>query len=324
MSALEGDLLLDDEALASLSLSTHGERQSHGALRELEAEAIFILREAVAEARNPALLFSGGKDSMVLLHLAMKAFRPDTLPFPVVHIDTGHNFPEVLHFRDLVVERFGLRLVVGSVEESIAKGRVRLRHPGESRNAHQTITLLDTIREHDFDVLFGGARRDEERARAKERIVSHRDSWGQWDPRNQRPELWRLFNFRKNTDEHFRVFPLSNWTELDVWQYIGEQQLPLPSIYFAHVRDVVSRHNKLVPITSITPVRADEEVVQKSVRFRTVGDISCTAAVASDASDINAIIAETLLSQQSERGATRLDDSQQDGAMERRKLEGYF
>jgi sulfate adenylyltransferase subunit 2 len=293
-------------------------------LRWLESEAIHIMRETVAETRNPALLFSGGKDSIVMLRLAEKAFRPDKFPFPLVHIDTEHNFPEVIAFRDQRVAELGERLIVRSVGDSIKSGRVLLRRPDESRNVHQTVTLLDTIKEFEFDALFGGARRDEEKARAKERIISHRDEWGQWDPKNQRPELWSLYNLRIHPGEHVRVFPLSNWTELDIWQYIGLENLEVPSIYFSHSRDIVERRGLLVPVTGLTPPQAGETVVSKAVRFRTVGDITCTAPVASTAANVDEIIEETLIARLSERGATRLDDQTSDASMEQRKKEGYF
>jgi sulfate adenylyltransferase subunit 2 len=290
----------------------------------LESEAIHILREVVAETTNPALLFSGGKDSIVLLRLAEKAFRPDRFPFPLLHIDTEHNFPEVVAFRDARAAELGERLVVRSVGESIRQGRVRLRRPDESRNPHQTVTLLDAIREFGFDALFGGARRDEEKARAKERILSHRDETGQWDPRNQRPELWSLFNAKLHPGEHLRVFPISNWTELDVWQYIAREGLAVPRIYYAHDREVVERGGLLVPVTELTPPRAGETVVTRRVRFRTVGDITCTCPVASGADTIERVIAETAGATITERGATRMDDQTSDASMELRKREGYF
>ncbi len=282
------------------------------------------MREVVAECANPALLFSGGKDSICMLRIAQKAFSPDRFPFPLLHIDTGHNFPEVMKFRDECVAALGERLVVGSVEASIAAGRVRLKHPLESRNSYQSITLLDIIAEHGFDALFGGARRDEEKARAKERIISHRDEWGQWDPKNQRPELWSLYNTRMVKGEHLRVFPLSNWTELDIWHYIEQEKLLVPTIYFAHERKVVERNGLLMPITGVTPPRDDEIVVKRMVRFRTVGDMTCTCPVASTASTVESIIAETLITHVSERGATRMDDQTNDASMELRKKEGYF
>lgn len=282
------------------------------------------MREVAAECANPALLFSGGKDSICLLRLAEKAFRPDRFPFPLVHIDTGHNFPEVIAFRDARVRELGETLIVGSVENAIATGRVRLSHPLESRNAHQSITLLDTIAEHGFDALFGGARRDEEKARAKERIFSHRDSWGQWDPKNQRPELWSLYNTRLKPREHLRVFPISNWTELDVWQYIARENLAVPSIYLAHQRAVIERRGLLVPVTEVTSPSESETVVTRSVRFRTVGDMTCTCPVASEANTIDAIVRETMTVTMTERGATRMDDQTAEASMELRKKEGYF
>jgi sulfate adenylyltransferase subunit 2 len=282
------------------------------------------MREVVAETRNPALLFSGGKDSIVMLRIAEKAFRPDRLPFPLLHIDTGHNFPEVIAFRDRRAAELGERLVVKSVDDSIRAGRVRLRRPDESRNVHQTVTLLDAVRELELDALFGGARRDEEKARAKERILSHRDESGQWDPRNQRPELWSLYNARLAPGEHLRVFPLSNWTELDIWQYIAREGLEVPSIYFAHEREVVVRNGLLAPVTELTPPREGETVVTRRVRFRTVGDVTCTCAVASEADTLEGIVAETAASTVTERGATRMDDRTSDASMEMRKREGYF
>ncbi len=290
----------------------------------LESEAIHIMREVVAETKNPALLFSGGKDSIVMLRLAEKAFRPDRFPFPLLHIDTEHNFPEVIAFRDRRAAELGEKLIVRSVQASIDSGRVVLRRPDESRNVHQTVTLLDAIKEFEFDALFGGARRDEEKARAKERILSHRDEFGQWDPKNQRPELWDLYNARIHPGEHFRAFPISNWTELDVWQYIAREKLAVPSIYYAHERNVIERRGLLVPITELTPPRPGESVVKRSVRFRTVGDITCTCPVASDADTIEGILAETLVTRITERGATRMDDQTSDASMELRKKEGYF
>jgi sulfate adenylyltransferase subunit 2 len=290
----------------------------------LESEAIHIMRETVAETRSPALLFSGGKDSIVMLRIAEKAFRPDRFPFPLVHIDTEHNFPEVIAFRDFRANELGEKLIVRSVGDGIRSGRIVLRKPDESRNVHQTTTLLDTIKEHEFDALFGGARRDEEKARAKERIISHRDEWGQWDPKNQRPELWSLYNLRIHPGEHVRVFPISNWTELDIWQYIAQEKLDVPSIYFAHEREIVERKGSLVPVTELTPPKAGEKVVTRTVRFRTVGDITCTAPVASDAVNVDEIIEETLIARLTERGATRLDDQTSDASMEQRKKEGYF
>jgi sulfate adenylyltransferase subunit 2 len=301
---------------------TNFARLSH--LDWLESEAIHIMREVVAETRNPALLFSGGKDSIVMLRVAQKAFRPDRFPFPLLHIDTEHNFPEVTAFRDAHAAELGERLIVRSVGESIRAGRVKLRRPDESRNVHQTVTLLDAVKEFEFDALFGGARRDEEKARAKERILSHRDEFGQWDPRNQRPELWSLYNARLAPGEHLRVFPLSNWTELDIWQYIEREGLAVPRIYYAHDREVVERNGLLAPVTELTPPRPGETVVTRRVRFRTVGDITCTCPVASNAGTTAAIIAETATATVTERGATRMDDQTSDASMELRKREGYF
>jgi len=294
-------------------------------LDALESEAIHILREVAAECSNPALLFSGGKDSVVLLRLAEKAFRPGKFPFPLVHIDTGHNFDEVITFRDARAAELGERLIVGSVEESIKRGTVRLRNPQtDSRNAAQAVTLLETIAEYGFDACIGGARRDEEKARAKERIFSFRDEFGQWDPKAQRPELWDLYNTRVHPGENMRVFPISNWTELDVWQYIEREQLALPPIYFAHQRDVIPRNGLLVPLTPLTPAREGETVETRTVRFRTVGDISCTCPVASDADTVAGIIAETAVTDVTERGATRMDDQTSEASMEKRKKAGYF
>src|SRR5215210_1767220 len=294
-------------------------------LDALESEAVHLMREVAAEFERPALQFSGGKDSIVLLRLAEKAFRPGRFPFPVMHVDTGHNFAEVIDFRDRRVAELGERLIVASVQDSIDKGRaVEETGPRASRNRLQTVTLLDCIEEHRFDALFGGARRDEERARAKERMLSFRDDFGQWDPRAQRPELWNLYNGRIRRGEHVRAFPLSNWTELDVWQYIAREKLELPPIYFAHQREVIARSGLLVPLTDLTPPREGEQVETRTVRFRTVGDISCTCPVASDAATVEAIIAETAVTQITERGATRMDDQTSEASMEKRKKAGYF
>lgn len=290
----------------------------------LESEAIFILREAAAEFANPVLLFSGGKDSTVLLRLAEKAFRPGRFPFPLLHVDTGHNFPEVIEFRDRIVAAIGERLIVRTVEDSIARGRVRLKSPEQSRNALQTVTLLDAIAEFEFDACIGGARRDEEKSRAKERIFSFRNSFGQWEPRHQRPELWSLYSGRLDRGEHMRVFPLSNWTELDIWRYIARESLELPPLYYAHRRQLVRRGGTFLPVSDIAPPSEDETIETRLVRFRTVGDISCTLPVESSAATVEAIIAETLEAALSERGATRLDDRSSDAAMEERKRAGYF
>jgi sulfate adenylyltransferase subunit 2 len=293
-------------------------------LDALEAESIHILREVAAECRNVALLFSGGKDSAVVLRLAEKAFFPERVPFTLLHVDTEHNFPEVIAFRDRIARERDLRLVVRSVGDSIRAGRVRLAHEDEPRNPHQSVTLLDAIAELGFDACIGGARRDEEKARAKERVFSFRDAFGQWDPKNQRPELWSVYNGRVRPGENIRVFPISNWTELDVWQYIGREGIELPPIYFAHQRPVVRRGTALVPVTTLTPPRAGETVETISVRFRTVGDITCTAPVASTARSVDEIVRETEATRITERGATRLDDQANEAAMELRKREGYF
>jgi sulfate adenylyltransferase subunit 2 len=284
----------------------------------LESEAIYILREVAGESANPVLLFSGGKDSLVLLRLAEKAFRPGRFPFPLLHIDTGHNFEEVIAFRDARAAQLSERLIVRSVEDSIRRGTVRLHSRKQSRNAAQSVTLLEAIAEFGFDAAIGGARRDEEKARAKERVFSLRDEFGQWDPKRQRPELWDLYNPRVHQGEHVRVFPISNWTEFDVWQYIEREKLAVPSIYFAHRRRVVRRNGYLfIP-------NSGEQCEELSVRFRTVGDVSCTCPVESVSSDVSSIIKETINSQQTERGATRMDDQTSDASMERRKKEGYF
>ena len=293
-------------------------------LEWLESEAIYILREVAGQCQNPVLLFSGGKDSAVLLRLAEKAFRPGGFPFPLMHIDTGHNFPEVIAFRDRRATELGERLIVRSVDDSIKRGTVRVRSEADSRNAAQSVTLLEAMSEFGFDAAIGGARRDEEKARAKERVFSFRDEFGQWDPRNQRPELWNLYNARVHAGEHVRVFPISNWTELDVWQYIGREAIDLPSIYYAHRRLVVRRRGLLVPVTLLTPPRAGETVEDLSVRFRTVGDVSCTCPVASSAASVEQIVAETIGATLTERGATRMDDQTSEASMERRKREGYF
>jgi sulfate adenylyltransferase subunit 2 len=290
----------------------------------LESEAIYILREVAGQCQAPVLFFSGGKDSIVLLRLAEKAFRPGRFPFPLLHIDTGHNFEEVIGFRDRRAAELGERLLVRLVEDSIRRGSVRLGSEDQSRNAAQSVTLLEAIGEFGFDAAIGGARRDEEKARAKERVFSVRDELGQWDPRNQRPELWSAYNARVNPGEHVRVFPISNWTELDVWQYIAQEGLEVPSIYYAHRREVVRRRGLLVPVTPITPPKAGETVETVSVRFRTVGDISCTCPVESEASTIEKILEETVVARLTERGATRMDDQTSEVSMERRKKEGYF
>jgi len=297
----------------------------------LESEAIYILREVAGQCANPVLLFSGGKDSLCILRLAEKAFRPGKFPFPLMHIDTGHNYKEVIDFRDQRAAELGERLIVRSVEDSMKRGTVVLKSPDEPRNKHQSVTLLEAIEEFGFDCCIGGARRDEEKARAKERIMSFRDEFGQWDPKNQRPELWDLYNARSHKGENIRAFPISNWTEMDVWQYIEREKLELPSIYFAHQRDVVMRNGAIVPVNvpltsgeTIMPPKAGEEVINMQVRFRTVGDITCTAPVISDADNVSKIVLETATTTITERGATRLDDQTSDASMEQRKKEGYF
>lgn len=291
-------------------------------LERLESESVYILRDLAAFERV-ALMFSGGKDSAVLLHLAMKAYAPQRPPFTLLHIDTGHNFPDVLSYRDRRAQETGLKLVVRSVEDSIARGSVRLARDA-SRNAAQAVTLLEAQQEFSFDAMIGGARRDEEKARAKERVFSHRDAYGTWRPREQRPELWALYNRRLAPGEHMRVFPLSNWTEADVWAYIAQERIALPDLYYTHERDVVRRDGLLFPITEITPAGEGDLVERLSVRFRTVGDISCTCPVESDAATPEQVLLETLTASASERGATRMDDRANSAAMERRKLEGYF
>ena len=319
-----------DSALLQNNDMSHHLNNSH--LDALEEETIFILREVAAAFERPALLFSGGKDSLVMLRCAEKAFMDSKgpsgsrgrIPYPLLMIDTGHNFPEVTDFRDFRAKELGAELIVRSVEDSMARGTVRLAHPGESRNVHQSVTLLEAIEEFRFDALIGGARRDEEKARAKERIFSHRDSFGQWQPKAQRPELWTLFNTRLQPGEHFRVFPISNWTELDVWQYIDREQIALPSLYYTHQRQVVERKGLLVPVTELTPPREGEVVETRDVRFRTVGDITCTCPVESPAATAADIVIETLAADVSERGATRMDDKTSDASMEKRKKDGYF
>ena len=308
----------------SLEPTKQATQLSNAHLDSLEEEAIFILREVAAAFERPTLLFSGGKDSLVLLKCAEKAFGAGNIPYPLLMIDTGHNFKEVTDFRDYRAQQLGANLMVRNVEDSMARGTVRLAHPDESRNVHQSTTLLEAIDEFRFDALIGGARRDEEKARAKERIFSHRDAFGQWQPKAQRPELWTLFNTRIQPGEHFRVFPISNWTELDVWQYIARENIELPALYYAHQRSVVERKGLLVPVTELTPLKEGETAIEKTVRFRTVGDITCTCPVASPALTAADVVLETLAADVSERGATRMDDKTSDASMEKRKKEGYF
>ena len=296
----------------------------HSHLEELEAESIFVIREVAAQFERPALLFSGGKDSIILSHLARKAFWPARIPFPLLHIDTGHNFPETLSYRDEWMEALGAKLLVRSVQDSINAGRaVEEKGYNASRNLLQTVTLLDALEELKIDAAMGGARRDEEKARAKERFFSHRDEFGQWDPKNQRPELWNLFNGHKNLGEHFRVFPISNWTEMDVWQYILQEQIPLPSLYFTHQREVIDRDGNLLAASEYLNTRPTETPEMRQVRFRTIGDMTCTGAVLSPANSLEEIIQEVAASRQTERG-TRADDKRSEAAMEDRKKEGYF
>lgn len=322
---------IDPQALPDLASSagvrSRSEAPSGGpelnSLDLLESEAIHIIREVVAEFERPALLFSGGKDSVVMLHLATKAFWPGKVPFPVLHVDTGHNFPEVIDFRDRTVERLGLRLEVGSVQEFIDSGELAERADG-TRNPLQTVPLLDAIAKNKFDAVFGGGRRDEDKARAKERILSLRDEFGQWDPRNQRPELWNLYNGRYTVGQHVRAFPISNWTELDIWRYIARENIELPGLYYAHDREVYERDGMWRAVGPVSEPRSDEEVVIKQVRYRTVGDMSCTGAVASDAATVHDVVREVAASTLTERGATRADDRISEAAMEDRKKDGYF
>lgn len=293
-------------------------------LKELEAEAIYVIREVAAQFDRPAILFSGGKDSIVVTHLARRAFWPARIPMPLIHVDTGHNFPEALAFRDRLVKELGVQLIVGSVQESIDKGRVKEETGlNASRNTLQIVTLLDTIETHKIDAAIGGARRDEEKARAKERFFSHRDEFGQWDPKNQRPELWNIFNGRKNLGEHFRVFPISNWTEMDVWNYILHEHIEIPPLYFAHEREVVHRLDTWLPVSEYLSLREGEQVVKKKIRFRTLGDITITGGIESDADTLEKIVMEVAASRQTERG-NRGDDKRSETAMEDRKKQGYF
>ena len=296
----------------------------HSHLDELENEGIYVMREVAAQFERPVLLFSGGKDSIVMYHLALKAFHPGRIPFPLMHVDTGHNFPETIAFRDQLVSKYKAELIIGSVQESIDSGRVKEETgPDASRNALQTVTLLDTLKKHQVDAALGGGRRDEEKARAKERFFSHRDSFGQWDPKNQRPELWNIFNGRKNMGESFRVFPLSNWTEMDVWQYIAREDIDIPNLYFAHERKVFNRRGVWLADTDFVNRMDEEELVSKVVRFRTIGDATCTGAVLSEANSMDDIIQEVASARQTERG-NRHDDKRSETAMEDRKRQGYF
>jgi sulfate adenylyltransferase subunit 2 len=293
-------------------------------LKLLEAESMYVIREVAAQFENPVLLFSGGKDSIVVLHTAIKAFYPAKLPFPIMHVDTGHNFPETIEFRDRIVEQLGVKLIVAKVQDSIDKGRaVEETGLNASRNGIQAITLMDAIEEYKFDCALGGARRDEEKARAKERFFSHRDEFGQWDPKNQRPELWQLYNGKKNFGEHFRAFPISNWTELDVWQYLKEEKVDMPSIYFAHERPVIERNGVTLAVTDFLQLAEHEKPEMKKVRFRTIGDATCTGAWASEADTIDKIVDEISATRLTER-ASRADDKRSESAMEDRKKQGYF
>jgi sulfate adenylyltransferase subunit 2 len=313
----------DGALMSDEHVSVQAPRIATPRLDRLESEAVYILRELAVFAR-PALLFSGGKDSAVLLHLALKAFAPQKPSLKLLHIDTGHNFPEVIAYRDTRARQTGLTLIARSVEDSLRRGSARLSAPNASRNAVQAVTLLEAQQEFEFDALIGGARRDEEKARAKERVFSHRDAFGAWRPRAQRPELWSLFNRRLGAGEHMRVFPMSNWTEADVWAYIVREKVDLPSLYYAHERDIVRRHGLLFPVTELTPANEDDVVERLPVRFRTVGDVTCTCPVESLAANAEQVLAETLTASVSERGATRMDDRATSAAMERRKIEGYF
>ena len=298
--------------------------QSFTHLDVLESESIHIMREVAAECKNPALLFSGGKDSIVMLRLAEKAFRPARLPFPLVHIDTEHNFPEVIACRDKLASDLGERLIVRSLDDSIKKGTIVLKNADQGRNVFQSVTLLETIAEFEFDACIGGARRDEEKARAKERIFSFRDEFGQWDPKNQRPELWDTYNTRVHAGENIRVFPISNWTEMDIWEYIARENLYIPEIYYAHERDVIRRDNGILPVSHLVQPKSGEKVEKMTVRFRTVGDMTCTCPVESNTRNAQEIIEETAITRITERGATRMDDQTSEASMELRKKEGYF